>query len=322
MAKTRARTTPPRPTDPRPAKFDPDLLTIVTTYFNPIQYDSRQRLYAPFAQHMRDAGMRLLTIECALGDRPFEVTTPRHPYHLQVRVKSVTWLKENLVNLALRSIAPETQYVGWIDADITFRDPHWATETIHALQHYAIVQPWSDCYDLGPHGEHMEHHRSFASLYRRNAPRGKGYCAWHPGFAWCARRDALDAVGGLFDFGILGSGDAHMAFALIGQVSDSFPGPLSAGYTRELRTWQERARRAFDGNLGYVPGTIEHSFHGRKQDRQYLSRRDIIRTHQLDPDLDVRRNLNGVYELAGNKPAMRDAFDRYFRQRKEDVNFL
>ena len=31
-----------------------------------------------------------------------------------------------------------------------FRRDDWAMATLHALQHYDVVQPWSDAYDLGP----------------------------------------------------------------------------------------------------------------------------------------------------------------------------
>ena len=44
--------------------------------------------------------------------------------------------------------------------------------------------------------------------------------------------------------------------------------------------------------------------------------------HAFDPLTDLRKNLYGVLELAGNKPAMEQDFDRYYRQRDEDANIL
>ena len=106
-----------------------------------------------------------------------------------------------------------------------FRRPDWAEATVRALQHYDVVQPWSDAYDLGPNGEHLAHHRSFCRQWFHRQPvvathsgywQGDGgpYVYPHSGYAWAMTRDAYDRVGGLFELGGMGSGDHHMALAL------------------------------------------------------------------------------------------------------------
>ena len=81
-----------------------------------------------------------------------------------------------------------------------------------------------------------------------------------------------------------------------------------------------RDRRHIAGNIGHVPGTIEHSWHGSKAARGYQSRWGILTKHQFDPVADLKRNVWGVPELAGNKPELRRDLDRYFRSRNEDAN--
>ena len=49
-----------------------------------------------------------------------------------------------------------------LDADITFRRAGWATEAVAALDLYPVIQPWDTAYDLGPHDEHVQTHKSFA----------------------------------------------------------------------------------------------------------------------------------------------------------------
>jgi hypothetical protein len=71
-----------------------------------------------------------------------------------------------------------------------------------------------------------------------------------------------------------------------------------------------------------VPGTIEHYFHGKKTDRKYMDRWQMIIEHQFDPDMDIKPNAWGVLELAGNKPGLQHDLDAYFRLRNEDVNSL
>ena len=218
-----------------------------------------------------------------------------------------------------------------------FRRPDWAVETVHALQLYDVVQPWSDAYDLGPNGEHLELHRGFARVLFEGGPvvpRGSGrdpgdgwwkhaqgpYHFPHPGYAWACTRQAYDWLGGLLDIGGMGSGDHHMALGLAGSAEWSLPGGVHPSYRRHVMRWQERALQHVNGNVGFVPGTIEHGFHGAKPKRGYNTRWNMFTTHRFDPDEDLKRNADGVIELSGNKPALRRDFDRYLRARQEDAN--
>lgn len=301
-----------------------DLLHVVTVVFNPIRWRSRIALYRQFEQHMLDSGVHLTTVECALGERPFELDNPR-VNHVKVRVNSILWNKENLLNLAISRLPADWKYVAWIDADIMFRNPGWAAESVHALQQYQVIQPWEHCYDLGPHGEHIDLHNSFLSIWWKNKPIviGGAYTFAHPGYAWACTRQAFEWLGGLVETAALGAGDHHMALALIGRVADSVPRGISASYMRHLTTWQARALQHINCSLGFVQGsTIEHSWHGRKEDRKYIPRWDIVVRNHFDPDTDLKRNAFGVLELAGNKPRLEHDLDIYFRQRNEDGNLI
>ena len=57
----------------------PDLLHVVTCISNPVRYRSRWQLYARFEEEMARAGVPLLTVELAYGERPFMVTSPGRP---------------------------------------------------------------------------------------------------------------------------------------------------------------------------------------------------------------------------------------------------
>jgi len=300
-----------------------DLLHVVTALSNPIRWKSRVRLYRLFEQHMLESGVRLTTVECGYGDRPFECAGTPSVNHIGVRSRTVVWNKEALINLGIGRLPDDWKYVAWIDADVAFRRPDWASETVEALQQYDVVQPWAHCYDLGPNGEHLQVHSSFAKLVHEGKPispaGAHGYEFAHPGYAWAATRQALDYTGGLIE-AALGAGDHHMALALIGRVQESVPGGIHPNYRAALVQWQDRAERHIARNLGYVPGTIEHQWHGPKAARGYQSRWNVLVRHRFDPAVDLKRNLWGVPELAGNKPELRRDLDRYFRSRNEDAN--
>lgn len=302
----------------------PDLLHVVSVISNPIRWQSREALFRTFIGHMLDSGVRLTVVECGFGDRPFALAQNDRYSVVHVRHNSLAWNKENLINIGISRLPHDWEYVAWVDGDITFRHQHWASETVHALQQYPVIQPWASCYDLGPNGEHLEHHRSFAFMHwhRRIKGIGHGYEFAHPGYAWAARRDVLDRLGGLIETGVAGAGDHHMALAMLGKAHWSFPGGVSDGYKLPIMQWQERAAHHVGGNLGYLSGSIEHSWHGQKKARKYIERWDILRAHQFDPLHDLKRNTWGVVELAGNKPEFAHDLDRYMRQRNEDANAM
>ena len=311
-------------------------LHVFTARFNPLGWRVPHRHYLDWARHMHGLGADVTVIECAYGETPFECELPGLVTHIGLRADSWAWTKECLLNIGIQR-RPEARYVCWSDSDVFPRRRNWAEETVGALQHYRIVQPWSDCYDLGPDDQHQDHWRSFCRQYVHGHPIvvGEGqdfHKFWvggggrhdypHPGYIWAIRRDTLNLIGGLFEYGGMGAADHHQAVGLLGLVGRSFPKDVSRTYRDMLEAWQRRAVQAVNGRIGYVPGTIEHRFHGAKVNRQYWSRWQMFLRHGFDPITDLKRNTWGVLEFAGNKPELEHEWDQYLRSRREDDNFV
>jgi hypothetical protein len=271
---------------------------------------------------MEASGVHLTTVEGVFGER-----LPTIPDAVHVPIHSELFHKENLLNIGISRLPPSARYIMWCDADIEFMQPNWADETLHALQHYQIVQPWSTALDLGPEclGKHaLQLHKGFCYQYvrRQKIGFGKEYEFAHPGFAWAARREALDRVEGLIDWTLLGAADHIMALALIGRVRDSMAGGLHPNFYAMAYHWQYLAEHQIHRDIGYVSGLIHHHWHGKKENRRYVSRWDILKKDQYDPKCDILRDTYGAIRLAGNKPELRDDLREYFRQRSEDSQEL
>lgn len=322
---------------------------VVCMVSNPVRYKSRYALYRRFRRHiLEDVRANLLTVEVALGGRSFqvvddvdEVVTYRRASHglraidVRARADSVLWIKENAWNVGAAHLPASARYVLFADADVHFCNRHLLTETVHALQLHPVVQPWASCADLGPQGDIMNVHRSFAWCHRRgfewrparpasgggDPPRPDGFGApWHPGYAIAFRRDVLDRLP-LLEAGVLGSGDMHMLAALVGKAALSVPEGMPAGYRAAVLAWERRAAEVVRRDLGFVAGTILHEYHGPKASRQYMSRWRLLITHGYDPAKHVHKNAQGVLELSdAAPPALRDAVREYFAQRDEDAN--
>ncbi len=148
------------------------------------------------------------------------------------------------------------------------------------------------------------------------------YHEWHPGYCWAARREAIDAIGGLYDKAILGAGDRHMALAFIGRAQHSFHRDTTSDYQRSIMLYQERCNTSLRKDVGFVCGTIVHNWHGKKKDRGYQDRWQILVKNKYIPWQDVKHNSYGIFQLHDDMSdrflRLRDEIRHYMRQRNED----
>ncbi len=157
----------------------PSLMHVVTAVANPIRWESRIRLARKAIESWLANGVQVTVVECAYGEWPYDLADIKGINHIPVRATTVAWNKECLLNLGISRLPVDAKYIATLDADIVFRKPTWSLDAIHQLQFYPVVQPWSDCYDLGPNGEHMQIHRSFGRQWWHGLPVvSKGNNSW------------------------------------------------------------------------------------------------------------------------------------------------
>lgn len=319
-------------------------LHVAAAYSNPVRWARRRILMNDFRQHMEASANVVLHVgELAYGARPFEVTG-NDPNDVQLRTSHELWHKENILNLVVQRFPSGWQYGAVIDGDFHMARRDWALEAIHQLQHYDFVQLFSSYTDLSAEHRPFRMMPGFAFSYLRGrsqpdyratlraaaaasygyygaaraGAKTPGWLVGATGGAWAFRRSAFDAVGGMLDTCILGSGDWHMAFGLVGAVDAAAEVKwCSKPYIDAVLRWQARAA-ALKQNIGYVENHAIHYFHGSKVSRSYGSRWRILLDNNFDPRTDISRDWQGVYQLTGNKPRLRDQIRAYFRDRNED----
>jgi hypothetical protein len=299
-------------------------LYVVTCISNPVRYRIRYHLYRQFEKYIRDSGAILYTIEQNFNKRAFEVTDENDPNHIRVTTTSELWHKENLLNLVMQRLPPDWQYVAWIDADVAFARPDWVHETLHLLQHYDIIQMFSQASDLDPHNRLLNQRDGVIYGWRNDhcGPLKRRYGGNnHPGYAWAARRETINHLGGLIDWAIVGSADWHMACALVGQVEKSLYPELYTNcpvYVQWCEDWAARARQYVRFNVGYMDGLILHFWHGKKAKRGYFNRWSVLTDNYFNPLVDLKRDWQGVWQLTDHNHRLRDDLRAYFRSRDED----
>lgn len=326
----------------------PPTLHVISPIFNPLGFRRRRQLFREFAARMEATpGIAFHPVEVAIGNLPFEVTDSFNPRHVQLRTRSEIWHKEAAMNVGVAHLPSDWSRVAFIDGDMIFTRPDWAEATLRLLERYPIIQMWSELQDTSSDYERLDNRKqvksyvcnyvngvvpdityNLARMYPggdtppRNLSKEE---VWYgpPGLAWAMRRETFDALGGLIDWAIVGAGDSYMASALIGGVEHQLRRQYHPNYVSRFMAWQERAQRAVRRHVGYLPGLAIHYYHGSWVNRQYGSREAILSEQQFNPETDLKRDWQGLWQLHDDGSQrfvdLRDRLIRYFMQRNEDA---
>jgi hypothetical protein len=296
-------------------------LNVIIVISNPCLYARRYILLKEFVKRMEEeeTNVRLFIVELTYAEQKFIITDKKSKNHLQINTKTPIWHKENMVNLAVKYLLPSNwKAFAWIDADIEFESNSWALDTLKILNGCKdIVQIFSHAIDMDKNGESLNHFNSFGYSFSKNKKyTTKGFDYWHPGYAWAITRKAYNKLGGLYDKGILGSGDNIMALSFINKCSCMNNINYNEDYNNSMLDFQEKAKNL---RLGYTPGVIRHHYHGSKKLRKYTERWQILIKHEYSPIEHLKYDKLGILIPTKNIPKefIEDIYN-YFKDRKED----
>lgn len=298
-----------------------DKLNVIVVISNPCLYARRYQLFNQFVNKINEEpSVRLFVVEMAYKNQKFIVTNSNDKNHLQIRCETPLWHKENMINIAVKNLLPKNyKAFAWIDADIEFESNTWAIDTLKILNGYKdVVQLFSHAIDMDHDETTLNIFSGFGYNFSKHKKfkHGKINDYWHPGFAWAITRKAYEKIGGLYEKGILGSGDNIMAYAFINKSIHYNNKKYNVDYNNSMLEFQERANHL---RLGYVPGVIRHFYHGKKKNRYYHERTEILAKHQFSPLTDITYDFNGIIIPTNNfSQEFKDEIMNYFIERKED----
>ena len=130
----------------------------LTAYYNPVHYKTKLDNYKLFRAASRRQGLRLICVELAFGDMPFELAEGDADQVIQIRGSDILWQKERLLNIGLKHLPDDCDKFVWLDADVLFTNDQWVHQTKDLLRKYNVVQPYSFCARLpkGVYGANVE----------------------------------------------------------------------------------------------------------------------------------------------------------------------
>jgi len=298
-------------------------LNVIAVISNPCLYARRYKLFNEFIKRMEeDEHVNLFIVELVYNDQSFVITNKSNKNHLQLKTDDPLWHKENMINLGVQHLLPKNyKAFAWIDGDIEFDNNSWALDTLKILNGCKdVVQLFSHCVDLNHDNTNLNIFNGIGYCYNKGhkyVTKGSDY--WHPGYAWAITRKAYERIGGLYDKGVLGSGDSIMALSFVNRSKCMNNINYNKDYNNSMLDYQVIAKKI---RLGYTPGIIRHFFHGSKQNRRYTDRWKILMKHNYSPQKDLTYNDKGVliFTATTSNDFKQDILN-YFHERKEDDDY-
>ena len=266
-----------------------------------------------------EGNVNLFIVEMVYGNQKFIITDKNNKNHLQLKTSFPIWHKENMINLAVRYLLPsDYKAFAWVDADIEFENNSWALDTLKILNGSKdVVQLFSHCVDSDKDLSTLNIFNSFGYSFSKNKKyTNKGLDYWHPGYAWAITRNAYEKLGGLYDKGVLGSGDSIIALCLINKVACMNNPKYHTHYNQSMVHYQSKASNL---RLGYTPGVIIHHYHGSKVNRKYTERWKILMKHCYSPLNHLEYDSSGMLIPTRTcTQKFKNDILNYFKDRKED----
>ena len=282
----------------RGTKTTNNKLAVITPYFNPCGYKSKEKNYTKFASNVNQFA-DLFPVELSLDGNFF--IEHKNAIRIEGNDRNILWQKEALLNIGLKELPKEYHNVAWVDCDV-ISNPLGLLEKIeHQLQQYKIIQLFLHVYHLQP------------NFTRNISTKNRCYCfpGGASGYAWAGRREILDEIKFL-DNQVLGMADTIMANTFQNQ---DFPDYLK--HQTDTYNWYHKAKNIVDGSYSYIDTEIDHLYHGQTHNRMYNNRYDsVLGGHNYQKYI-VKQN--DVWEWQEDAPQCAyNKIKSYFLDRDED----
>lgn len=308
----------------------------ITSYYNPFRGKARKTNYDVFRRHL---GIPLLTVEWS-RDGDFDLCEDDADYLIQVSNGDLLWQKERLLNIGLAEARMlGFSRVAFLDGDIVFHDPAWFRNVNTALDSCSVVQCFSQVDYLPPaeysgmsrqqllalqpefsRASHAHEMLSIGSSHDTpqvsTSPQpASTVLSGNPGMAIAIRLDHhVDLK--CYEGNIVGGGDRVLMAAVTNSLDHLFQiRPFTKSHQESIRAWKEEY---FPENIrwGCADNQLAHLWHGEIEDRQYLTRHEILVRWDYDPACDLSSESSGALTLAGSS-RLKEHIAEYLVSRKD-----
>jgi len=256
--------------------------------------DVDEKLYAlhrNFIGYLDALGIPSITIEAIKinSDQKYQMTRPNmEPYEIQFYIHNCSYLRENLLNVAIRKLNLPWEYMMWIDAHQVFEDPMWIYKGIVLAEKYAAVQLFGMSRRLNPTNTSIHTQQGFISASILDKFNGLHTIEF--GNAWILRRELYEKIGYILDECLANGCDVTYNKAAYPEFkfrSDS----LYPKYTQTLSKWQNNTAEIFNGSRAYLSSDIYHISH-QSGNMPWEDLYKVLEWTDFNIERDVKRDEN------------------------------
>jgi len=284
---------------------------------------SKKNLDLFISTYSQRANLRIILCE-GIYDQELPDYSNKIFKHLKFKLKNILWVKENLINLAIKSLPQDAEFIAWSDRDIYFTNPLWVEHTIEKLKTYDVIQPWSEVIHLDSSNnlsliKKSEENFSFADksiLYASiNYSEDENRVSTSTGQIWAMNRSFYEKIEKINDIEIVGGADSIIANLCILQ-KPYYEKRLEMKLTpKSKNSWLLYREKFKNVKYSYVDGVIIHYWHGALIDRLYTPRSSILKYLDYDPIDDITYDENGVLQFTEKGKRFESLITEYFTYR-------
>lgn len=288
--------------------------SIILAYFSPLGCKLPEQHFMTTLRMCVDSGAEVCVAQVVQsGQSPIDTEGAAHS--ITFESDDLIFYKENLWNLAAQKAT--TDKLIFLDSDVYFNCTDWLNRVCDTLDEYDIAQPFDTAYWETEDGQLDSQmiRPSWTKAIANNEP--LDFKTHHPGFGYAMTRQAHLDVGGFYEFGSIGNGDAlfsvaiapeillHSMIKAIRQAAES----KRDGYwywnykPYAAPTWIDYRSRcqALDLKIGYPKHCdLYHRWHGARKNRNYTGRVKYLDWKEANPP--VERREDGLVQWTTEQP--------------------
>ena len=279
-------------------------MAICFVVFNPAQ-TRRMLMNYFYTKNFYDMqGLPNYTIELV-----YKGCKPSIPGAVHVYSNSIMFHKENLCRILETHIPRRYTKLAFLDCDVLFEDESWYDKVSMLLDTHDIVQPFETAHWLDlTYSKIMLSRKTVLCMQEK-----EWNFKYHPGFAWCIRRDWYKKYG-FFDYAVSGSGDTLSSIVWlqkrIPKGFQSLPRSLVDEYEKFIKNMSPP-------RITFLSGmNVFHLYHGSRVNRQYSERHKLLNINKSIKDM-TTVNCYGVLEWK-HPEVWNKVFLSYFQGRNDD----
>jgi hypothetical protein len=299
------------------------MLYLILPYFNFNESNfSKKNLDLFISNYSCRDNLKIILVE-GVYDKELPDYSNKIYKHLKFKLENILWVKENLINLAIKNLPIDAEFIAWSDRDLYFLNPFWVEETINKLKIKDIIQPWSEVIHLNSNNEleiiKKSEYFSFSSksILSKFSKKDKSL-GFSCGQIWAINRKFYDKIGKINDIEIVGGADSIIANFCIVQNKYYYSRMIKKQTIASLRNWNKYKEFFKDFSYGYINGTIAHYWHGDMAKRDYENRHNILTEENYNPEHDIFYDDYGVINLTKDGERLKEKIKNYFISREEN----